>query len=237
MRLTTLGLLARRPARRRRPRRRRAAGRRGRAPDRRVRVRRDADGLAGPQRRAGSLPKPAATSTAPSARTRAPPSSPAAPAGRSTTPTRCSPTPTLRRRRRDVSGARALLREARSRAGERARPGCADATGSRRSSARFSSPQARRATGSPRSSANASSTVLRLLATDLSQREIGAELFVSFNTVKSHTRTRVPQARRLEPRGRRRARARARPDLTSSRIARACARAIASSRVDTPSLR
>ena len=31
--------------------------------------------------------------------------------------------------------------------------------------------------------------VLRLLATDLSQREIGAELFVSFNTVKSHTRT------------------------------------------------
>jgi LuxR family maltose regulon positive regulatory protein len=31
--------------------------------------------------------------------------------------------------------------------------------------------------------------VLRLLAGDLSQREIGAELFVSFNTVKSHTRT------------------------------------------------
>ena len=31
--------------------------------------------------------------------------------------------------------------------------------------------------------------VLRLLATDLSQREIGAQLFVSFNTVKSHTRT------------------------------------------------
>jgi LuxR family transcriptional regulator, maltose regulon positive regulatory protein len=31
--------------------------------------------------------------------------------------------------------------------------------------------------------------VLRLLATDLSQREIGSELYVSFNTVKSHTRT------------------------------------------------
>ncbi|MDA0163272.1 LuxR C-terminal-related transcriptional regulator [Solirubrobacter ginsenosidimutans] len=30
--------------------------------------------------------------------------------------------------------------------------------------------------------------VLRLLATDLSQHEIGAELYVSFNTVKSHTR-------------------------------------------------
>jgi LuxR family maltose regulon positive regulatory protein len=31
--------------------------------------------------------------------------------------------------------------------------------------------------------------VLRLLATDLTQREIGRELFVSLNTVKSHTRS------------------------------------------------
>ena len=31
--------------------------------------------------------------------------------------------------------------------------------------------------------------MLRLLATDLSQREIGAQLYVSFNTVKTHTRT------------------------------------------------
>jgi LuxR family transcriptional regulator, maltose regulon positive regulatory protein len=30
--------------------------------------------------------------------------------------------------------------------------------------------------------------VLRLLATDLSQREIGSELFLSVNTVKTHTR-------------------------------------------------
>jgi len=30
--------------------------------------------------------------------------------------------------------------------------------------------------------------VLRLLATDASIREIGAELFISFNTVRSHTR-------------------------------------------------
>ena len=30
--------------------------------------------------------------------------------------------------------------------------------------------------------------MLRLLATDLSQREIGATLFVSINTVKSHVR-------------------------------------------------
>jgi LuxR family maltose regulon positive regulatory protein len=31
-------------------------------------------------------------------------------------------------------------------------------------------------------------SVLRLLASELSQREIGSELYVSFNTVKSHTR-------------------------------------------------
>ena len=31
--------------------------------------------------------------------------------------------------------------------------------------------------------------VLRLLATDLSQREIGAELYVSLNTVKGHARS------------------------------------------------
>ena len=31
--------------------------------------------------------------------------------------------------------------------------------------------------------------VLRLLASDLTQREIGAQLYVSFNTVKSHTRS------------------------------------------------
>lgn len=30
--------------------------------------------------------------------------------------------------------------------------------------------------------------VLRLLATDLSQREIGSELFLSMNTVNTHTR-------------------------------------------------
>jgi LuxR family maltose regulon positive regulatory protein len=32
-------------------------------------------------------------------------------------------------------------------------------------------------------------SVLRLLATDLSQREIGNELFLSMNTVKTHTRS------------------------------------------------
>ena len=32
-------------------------------------------------------------------------------------------------------------------------------------------------------------TVLRLLASDLTQREIGTELYLSLSTVKSHTRS------------------------------------------------
>jgi LuxR family maltose regulon positive regulatory protein len=35
----------------------------------------------------------------------------------------------------------------------------------------------------------AEARVLRLLASELTQREIGAELYVSFNTIKSHTRS------------------------------------------------
>jgi LuxR family maltose regulon positive regulatory protein len=35
----------------------------------------------------------------------------------------------------------------------------------------------------------AEARVLRLLASELTQREIGAELYVSLNTIKSHTRS------------------------------------------------
>ena len=49
--------------------------------------------------------------------------------------------------------------------------------------------------------------VLRLLATDLTQREIGRELYLSLNTVKSHTRSIF---RKLGVSGRERAVARAR---------------------------
>ena len=42
---------------------------------------------------------------------------------------------------------------------------------------------------SPSRRAPPSSSVLRLLATELSQREIGAELYLSLNTVKTHTRS------------------------------------------------
>ena len=41
----------------------------------------------------------------------------------------------------------------------------------------------------PEALSDAELGVLRLLRTELSQREIGAELFVSVNTVKSHTRS------------------------------------------------
>ena len=41
--------------------------------------------------------------------------------------------------------------------------------------------------------------VLRLLDSDLSRREIGAALYVSLNTVKTHMRN-PAQARRLSPR-------------------------------------
>jgi LuxR family maltose regulon positive regulatory protein len=49
--------------------------------------------------------------------------------------------------------------------------------------------------------------VLRLLPTRLTQREIGRELYVSFNTVKTHTRSLY---RKLDAAGRREAVVRAR---------------------------
>ena len=49
--------------------------------------------------------------------------------------------------------------------------------------------------------------VFRLLATDLTQREIGSQLYLSFNTVKSHTRSIF---RKLRVSGREQAVARAR---------------------------
>jgi LuxR family maltose regulon positive regulatory protein len=92
----------------------------------------------------------------------------------------------LKRRRRDHAGARELTREA-----GQALALCADAgmlvellaRTERSLGAQGTSPHAADGELSEREIA-----VLRLLATDLSQREIGAQLYVSFNTVKSHTR-------------------------------------------------
>jgi LuxR family maltose regulon positive regulatory protein len=94
----------------------------------------------------------------------------------------------LKRRRRDLPGARALILEAR-----RAVGACADAGVLEE---RLEDAERALQIVSQRESAGGDSdlsereiAVLRLLATDLSQREIGSQLFVSFNTVKSHTRT------------------------------------------------
>ena len=93
----------------------------------------------------------------------------------------------LKRRRRDYAGARELTREA----GQALAP-CNDAGVLAERLARIE--RSLGARGETRRSAadgelsEREIAVLRLLATDLSQREIGAQLFVSFNTVKSHTR-------------------------------------------------
>ena len=93
----------------------------------------------------------------------------------------------LRRRRRNYAGARELTREA-----GQALALCSDAGVlverlariERSLGAQGETPQAAAAG----ELSDREIAVLRLLATDLSQREIGAQLFVSFNTVKSHTR-------------------------------------------------
>jgi LuxR family maltose regulon positive regulatory protein len=59
----------------------------------------------------------------------------------------------------------------------------------------------RRATGLRQDLSDGELRVLRLLATDLNQREIGRELYVSMNTVKSHVRsiyTKLDAGSRLE---------------------------------------
>jgi ATP/maltotriose-dependent transcriptional regulator MalT len=51
-----------------------------------------------------------------------------------------------------------------------------------------STPRARRTTGSGEALSDAELSVLRLLRSELSQREIAGELHLSFNTIKTHTR-------------------------------------------------
>lgn len=96
---------------------------------------------------------------------------------------------TLQRRRRDLAGARALARDARA-----AVAACRDAgaLADRLEALERALQLATAREPAARADAELSErelAVLRLLATELSQREIGAQLYVSFNTVKTHTRT------------------------------------------------
>ena len=96
----------------------------------------------------------------------------------------------VRRRLKDVAGARALAREARSVVSQCPDPGVLPERVEKLERALALVHQAAApATTETEPLSERELAVLRLLATDLSQREIGAELFVSFNTVKSHTRT------------------------------------------------
>jgi LuxR family maltose regulon positive regulatory protein len=93
----------------------------------------------------------------------------------------------LKRRRRDHAGARELTREA----GQALAP-CNDAgvlvdVLARTERSLGAQGETTQAAGGELSDREIE--ILRLLATDLSQREIGARLFVSFNTIKTHTRT------------------------------------------------
>jgi LuxR family transcriptional regulator, maltose regulon positive regulatory protein len=92
----------------------------------------------------------------------------------------------LRAEAGDAAGARSLLAEARSLLERCPDPG-------REVMTRLGRAERRSGTRQPPASAapdlsERELAVLRLLASELSQREIGAELFVSLNTVKTHTR-------------------------------------------------
>lgn len=94
----------------------------------------------------------------------------------------------LKRRRRDLAGARALAREARGVLTTAPDPGAlTDRLAALERTLQLAAAAPRERVEGDLSERELA--VLRLLATDLSQREIGAELFVSFNTVKTHTKT------------------------------------------------
>lgn len=93
----------------------------------------------------------------------------------------------LKRRRRDYAGARELTREARLALATCPDPG---ARAERLARTERSLGGAREATQAADGELSERElAVLRLLASEPSQREIGAELYVCFNTVKTHTRT------------------------------------------------
>jgi LuxR family maltose regulon positive regulatory protein len=96
----------------------------------------------------------------------------------------------LRRRVKDIAGARSLAREARRTLAACPDPGVlAERVEGLERALQLTGPVRGPALAADADLSDREIAVLRLLATDLSQREIGSELYVSFNTVKSHTRT------------------------------------------------
>jgi LuxR family transcriptional regulator, maltose regulon positive regulatory protein len=96
----------------------------------------------------------------------------------------------LKRRQRDYLAARSLVREAGNVLAACPDPGwLRDLLAKTERSLQLTAPR-RRASGPPRDPdlSERELAVLRLLASDLSQREIGAELYISLNTVKFHIR-------------------------------------------------
>jgi LuxR family maltose regulon positive regulatory protein len=94
----------------------------------------------------------------------------------------------VKRRRRDFGGARATAREARAAVESCRDPGMLGDVLARAERALQLAP-GRAGASVDEEISERELAVLRLLATDLSQREIGSELYVSLNTVKSHTRS------------------------------------------------
>ena len=95
----------------------------------------------------------------------------------------------LQRRQREFDAARATAREARVAVDSCRDPGALADKLARTERALQVAPAARAAGRVYGELSERELVVLRLLATNLSQREIGSELYVSLNTVKSHTRS------------------------------------------------
>ena len=96
----------------------------------------------------------------------------------------------VERRRGAYAEARALAREARRVLADCRDPGIVDELLTRTERALQLTPRtAATALAADSELSGRELTILRLLASDLSQREIGSELFISLNTVKGHTRS------------------------------------------------
>ena len=142
--------------------------------------------------------------TRPTRRSAAPSSSPSAVSPRLRSPTRSWPSPksgTSGAMHDEARAATSARRGARSRSAP-IQGSSAELTDARSSAALPVAPQAAPTAGTePEALSEAELAVLRLLRSDLSQREIGAELFISLQHGQDARAQHLPQARRGDPRG------------------------------------